>query len=170
MELLVGIVFVDNAFELVPYGLVLFTGDRTNALPEFQKLVECIGGVVPRLGGLRELLGEFGGFVNQGLFGKEILVQFLFPLVIVFVAAFINLVCGIVEALPCLFVLFGGDWSYFAPLGTEFLQRLEGDVSTMSSSARSHNWIFCSRLRLRSSILSSLFIFTLLKNCSIRKW
>ena len=47
-------------------------------------------------------------------------------MVVVFAAALVDLVGGVVEALPCLFVLLGGHGAYLAPLVAEFLQGFEG--------------------------------------------
>ena len=122
---------VNHALELGPDFLVHFAGHGADGLPYLQQLVECAGGIVPLLGAFGTFFCQLGSLVDKSLFGEEVVVKFLLALVVVFLAAFVNLVGGVAEALPNLLVLFGGHRTDLFPAGAQILHAFEclGDGS-----------------------------------------
>ena len=123
---LLAVVLVDHALELGPNILVHLAGYGADALPHLQQLVEGGGGVVPLFGGGGLFLGEFGSFLHEGLFGQEIAFLLFLALVVVFLAALVDLVGGVAESLPDFLVLLDGHGAGLFPAGAEVLQAFEG--------------------------------------------
>ena len=119
---LVGVEAVDVALEGVPDFLVLFARDGSDGLPYLEELVEGCGCVVPAFCRCGHFGCQLHGFLDQGLFCQEVLVHFFAALLVVFAAAFVDLVGGVAEASPDVVVLFDGHGTNLAPLFAEQLQ------------------------------------------------
>ena len=124
--LLLGVMLVDHSFELRPYLFIHLARNGAYRLPHLKHLVKGHRRVVPLLGGSWRMVGQFGGFIYEGLLGQQVVVQLLLALVVVLFPALVDLIGRITEALPYFLVLLVGHRANLLPAGSQVLQTFEG--------------------------------------------
>ena len=126
MFLLLGVVGVEDAFELAPGLFVHVARHRPYGLPHLQQLVEGVGCLGPLGYRVGRRGGQLFGFRYQGLLGQQVVLVFFFSLFEIFALPLFHLVHGVAEPLPYLFVLLHRHWPYLFPLGSQLLRHFGG--------------------------------------------